>query len=121
MESNRELAGARLRHSEGVRRELEEARGRLRSAEEEAARKQATVSHNNHQARREQLLRVQINSHGLLCREVAAWCQPRHALPRCESMWAVRAGGACCSLPCMMHASDRPVSVPPSFLHCTDK
>ena len=50
-ESHRELAQQRLRHSDAVRTEMESVRGRLRTAEEDNAHKQALISHNNHQVR----------------------------------------------------------------------
>ena len=50
-ESHRELAQQRLRHSDAVRTEMESVRGRLKTAEEDNAHKQALISHNNHQVR----------------------------------------------------------------------
>ena len=48
-ESHRELAQQRLRHTDSMRIEMESARGRLRTVEEDNAHKQALISHNTHQ------------------------------------------------------------------------
>lgn len=48
-DANRDLSAVRFRHAESLRQEMESMRGRLRTAEDDVARKGALISHNNHQ------------------------------------------------------------------------
>jgi hypothetical protein len=50
-DSNRELSAIRLRHTESLRQEVDSARGRARTAEDDVAKKQSIISHNLHQVR----------------------------------------------------------------------